>query len=74
MGHMLKPLVPKFRFNLSVLKRAHIAEKQVPSKLKPIVDSVWYANYPVSLHTALAVCVLQTSPAVCLLPESAYCP
>ena len=37
-GHMLKPLVPKFCSDLSVRLR-DIAEKQVPAKLKPIV--VW---------------------------------
>ena len=36
LGHMLKPLVPKFRFDLSVHLR-DIAEKQFPAKLKPIV-------------------------------------
>ena len=35
-GHMLKPFVPKFRSDLSVRLR-DIAEKQVPTKLKPIV-------------------------------------
>ena len=35
---MLKPLLPKFCFDLSVRLR-DIAEKQVPLKLKPIV--VW---------------------------------
>ena len=34
--HMLKPLAPKFRYDLSVRLR-DIAEKQVPTKLKPIV-------------------------------------
>ena len=33
---MLKPLVPKFRSDLSV-RLKDIAEKQVPVKLKPIV-------------------------------------
>ena len=33
---MLKPLVPKFRSDLSVRLR-NIAEKQVPEKLKPII-------------------------------------
>ena len=33
---MLKPIVPKFRSDLSVRLR-DIAEKQVPAKLKPIV-------------------------------------
>ena len=37
LGHMLKPLVPKFRSDLSVRLR-DIAEKQVPEKLKPIVN------------------------------------
>ena len=34
---MLKPLVPKFRPDLSVHLK-DIAEKQVPAKLKPIAD------------------------------------
>ena len=34
---MLKPLVPKFGFDISDRLR-DIAEKQVPAKLKPIVD------------------------------------
>ena len=37
LGHMLKPLVPKFRSELSVRFR-DIAEEQVPKKLKPRVD------------------------------------
>ena len=37
LGHMLKPLVPKFRSDLSVRLR-DITEKQVPAKLKPIVS------------------------------------
>ena len=36
LSHMLKPLVPKFCFDLFVRFR-DIAEKQVPVKLKPIV-------------------------------------
>ena len=36
-GRMLKPLVSKFRPDLSVRSK-DIAEKQVPGKLKPIVD------------------------------------
>ena len=35
-GHMLKPLLPKFRSDLSVCLM-NIAEKQVPATLKPIV-------------------------------------
>ena len=38
LGRMLKPLVPRFRFDLSVRSR-DIAEKQVPVKLKPIVGA-----------------------------------
>ena len=34
LGHVLKPLVPKFRSDLSICLR-DIAEKQVPVKLKP---------------------------------------
>ena len=33
---MLKLLVPKFRYNLSIRLR-DIAEKQIPARLKPIV-------------------------------------
>ena len=40
---MFKPLVPKFRSDLSVRLR-DIAEKQVPAKLKPIV--VFYVPWP----------------------------
>ena len=36
LGHMMKPLVPKFRSDISVCLR-NIAEKQVPVKLKQIV-------------------------------------
>ena len=39
LGHMLKPLVPKFRLDLSSLLK-DIAEKQVTAKLKPMV--VWH--------------------------------
>ena len=35
--HMLKLIVPKFHSDLSISLR-DIAEKQVPVKLKPIVD------------------------------------
>ena len=38
LGHMMKPLVPKFRPDLSA-RLKDIAEKQVPVKLKPIVGS-----------------------------------
>ena len=37
-GHILKLLVLKFHSDLSVRSR-DIAEKQVPAKLKPIVDA-----------------------------------
>ena len=37
-GHMLKPLVPKFRADLSD-RLKDIAENQVPAKLKPIVGT-----------------------------------
>ena len=40
---MLKPLVPKFRSDLSV-RLKDIAEKQVPVKLKPIVGIRWNAQ------------------------------
>ena len=36
LGHILKPLMPKFRSDLSFRLR-DIAENQVPAKLKPIV-------------------------------------
>ena len=39
LGHMLKPLVPRFRPDLSVRLR-DIAEKQVPAKMKPIVGGI----------------------------------
>ena len=38
-GHMLKPLVPKIRPDLSA-RLKDIAEKQVPAKLNPIVGVV----------------------------------
>ena len=37
LGHILKPLVFKFRLDLST-RLKDIAEKQVPARLKPIVD------------------------------------
>ena len=45
-GHILKPLVPKFRSDLSVLLR-DIADKQGPAKLKPIVVG-WCVSPPAS--------------------------
>ena len=40
-GHMLKHLAPKIRSDLSV-RLTDIAEKQVPAKLKPIVnENIW---------------------------------
>ena len=39
---MLKPLVPKFRPDLLVHLK-HIAEKQVPAKLNPIVACSFHA-------------------------------
>ena len=39
LGHMLKPLVPKFRLDLSV-RLKDIAENMVPAKLKPIESVV----------------------------------
>ena len=38
---MLKPLVPKFRPDPSA-RLKDIAEKQVPAKLKPIVEAIRY--------------------------------
>ena len=38
LGHRLKPIVTKYRSDLSVRLR-DIAEKQIPAKLKPIVDT-----------------------------------
>ena len=38
LGHMLKPLVSKFRSDLSVYLK-DIAEKLVPAKLKPLVEA-----------------------------------
>ena len=40
---MLKPLVPKFRPELSV-RLKEIIKKQVPTNLKPIVGIVRYAS------------------------------
>ena len=39
LGHMLKPLVPKFRLDLCA-RLKDIAEKQIPAKLKPIAGQV----------------------------------
>ena len=44
MGHILKPLVPKFRPDLFTRLR-DIAEKQVQAKLRPIVDTVTQEHY-----------------------------
>ena len=39
---MLKPLVSKFRSDITV-RLSDVAEKQVPAKLKPIVeDIIWF--------------------------------
>ena len=38
LGHTLKPLVPKFRLD-PFSRLRDIAEKQVPAKLKPIVNA-----------------------------------
>ena len=46
LGHILKPPVPKFRSDLSV-RLKDIAEKQVPAKLKPIVEA---SQPPQELH------------------------
>ena len=47
--HMLKPLLPKFRPDLST-RLKHIAEKQVPAKLKPIVTSEMHAAQKLLQH------------------------
>ena len=47
---MLKPLVAKFRSDLSVHLR-DIAEKQVPAKLKPIVNTHYPSNGKILVHT-----------------------
>ena len=39
LGHILKPIVPKFRRDLSI-RLKDIAEKQVLTKLKPIVVQI----------------------------------
>ena len=41
LGHMLKPLMSKFRPDLS---NNDIAEKQVPAKLKPIIAYLFVLN------------------------------
>ena len=48
-GRLLKPLLPKFRCDLSVRLR-DIAEKQVPAKLKSIVG-----GYVSKYHGGMAV-------------------
>ena len=40
-GHMLKPLMPKFRSDPSA-RLKDIAEKQVPAKVMPIVDIIHF--------------------------------
>ena len=54
LGHMLKPPVPKFRSDLSVRSR-DIAGKQVPAKLKPIVDYVhtWFPEMKKAAYTRM---------------------
>ena len=47
LGHILKPLVPKFRPDLSA-RLKDISEKQVPAKLKPIV--VFYVSCCLTGH------------------------
>ena len=58
LGHMLKPLVPKFGSDLSVRLR-DIAEKQVLANLKPIVAFIcalgdttfhWLSNVGLSIQ------------------------
>ena len=55
LGHILKPLVPKFRPDLLARLRG-IAEKQVPAKLKPIVEA---NNFNVKLKSRVSVPIAQ---------------
>ena len=43
LGHMLKPLMPKFRPDLFI-RLKDIGEKQVPAKLKPIAVLSWWSR------------------------------
>ena len=49
LGRMLKPIVPKFRPDLSVRLR-DITEKQVPAKLKPIVCQLQHFRRRLGRH------------------------
>ena len=49
LGHILKPLVPKFRPDFFARLR-HTAEKQIPTKLKPIVGVPGCRNFVVYLE------------------------
>ena len=43
LGHMLKPLIPKFRPDLFI-RLKDIGEKQAPAKLKPIAVLSWWSR------------------------------
>ena len=64
LGHMLKPLVPKFRPDLRV-RLKDIAEKQVPARLKPIVPT-WSFMYRV-FGRKLAREILNKIVSICLI-------
>ena len=66
LGHMLKPLMPKFRSDLSVRLR-DTAEKQVHAKLKPIVGVLGVSpssNFPVASVVGLTICRGRPRPEV----------
>ena len=58
---MLKLLVPRFRPDLSA-RLKDIAEKQVPAKLKPIVDACWRDKNNETIREAISLFVLWLFP------------
>ena len=58
LGHTLKPLVPKFRPEMSV-RLKEIIEKRVTAKLKPIVDNGNTSFYPSQSQTENLASFLQ---------------
>ena len=67
---MLKPLVPKFRLDLSA-RLEGIAEKQVSAKLKPIVGrysmrcTEWLASLPLCLAVSRELRAVQVRRMLC---------
>ena len=58
---MLKSLLPKFRLSLSV-RLMDITEKQVPTKLKPIVDAKRKSETGFSSVLEKFYCLLDVNP------------